>query len=65
MLTIRKHNVITVYDELVVLEERFYDVNLELQFPLHMLGNKLRYTLATERRELKHKINKLKESLYE
>lgn len=64
MLIIRKKNVKTVYEELIELEDRYYDVNLELQFPLHMLGNKLRYTLATERRELKHKINKLKESLY-
>lgn len=65
MLTIRKHNVITTYDELITLEDRLYDVSHELQFPIHMLGNKLRYTLATERRELKIKINKLKESLYE
>ncbi len=65
MLIIRTGKVRTVYEEILDLEDRLEDVEFELQLPLHMLGNKLRYHFATERRNIKHKINKLKESLYE
>lgn len=65
MLTVRFCNIITLYDQLIDLETKLSDIELELQFPINMLGNKLRYRFATERRELKNKINKLKESLYE
>lgn len=63
MLSINRCNLKTVYDEYIDLKTRLYDVEMELQFPLKLLGNQVRYVLSTERRELKHKINKLKESL--
>lgn len=65
MITINKNNIYSAYFDLLDSEETLVDVCSELEFPLYLLGNKTRYALATERRNLKHKINKLKESLYE
>ena len=51
--------VVTLDDEICNCEERLVFVLGELECPVWMLGNKYRYKLAAERRELHNKINRL------
>lgn len=64
MIPIKRSNAKTTYEDIMDLDQELDNIVLELSFPIGFLGNSTRYSLATERRVLKNKINKLKESLY-
>lgn len=51
-------NCTTDYDKQIDIRERLEFIVGELKCPTWMLGNKYRYRLATEKRELIHRLNR-------
>ena len=49
-------NVFELIDDI---NDRLYFINSELECPLWMLGNRYRYILATEKRELENKLKRI------